>query len=72
MNGPGAHRTEAVSFLQVAGLYKGTLWGIVGLVAGGQVGITSASRGACCLARCAPGLMVTAMIFPRLQVRCRH
>lgn len=54
--------------LQIAGLYKATLWGLVGLVAGGQIGINSASRGAYCLARLTPGFMMAAMLFPRLQV----
>lgn len=54
--------------LQIAGLYKATLWGVVGLVAGGQLGINSASRGAYCLARLTPGFMMAAMLFPRLQV----
>lgn len=53
--------------VQIAGLYKATLWGIVGLAAGGKLGINSASRGAQCLARLAPGFMVTALLFPRLQ-----
>ncbi len=54
--------------LQIAGLYKATLWGLVGLVAGGQIGINSASRGAYCLARLTPGFMMAAVLFPRLQV----
>lgn len=53
--------------LLIAGLYKATLWGLVGLVAGGQIGINSASRGAYCLVRLTPGFMMAAMLFPRLQ-----
>ena len=56
--------------MQIAGLYKATLWGIVGLAAGGKLGINSASRGAQCLAKMAPGFMVTALLFPRLQASC--
>ena len=57
--------------LQIAGLYKAVLWGVVGLAAGGQLGIHSASRGAYCLARLTPGFMMAAMLFPRLQVQLR-
>ena len=54
--------------VQIAGLYKATLWGVVGLVAGGQLGINSASKGAYCLARLTPGFMMAALLFPKLQV----
>ena len=59
--------TDQQLAVQIAGLYKATLWGIVGLAAGGKLGINSASRGAQCLARLAPSFMVTALLFPRLQ-----
>ena len=60
-------RIQDFRAVQVAGLYKATLWGIVGLAAGGKLGINSASRGAYCLARLTPGFMMTALLFPRLQ-----